>query len=133
MAGAVDKLRSPYEFLVATGGCWGESGRSRALFGSLKSAGPAAVVAAGRMISDNQCRMAAPRDEAAPDISAQWLSRLAGQYRSPRLLELVAADAASPGNPATIEHAEIAAAGAGAIIDVAGIPEEITMDWLRKA
>ncbi len=63
------------------------------------------------------------------DISAQIASRLADNVDPRDLLELVAADAASPETRRTIERAEIAAAGAGAVADVAGIPEEMT-PWI---
>ena len=58
------------------------------------------------------------------DISAQIASRLADGVDPRDLLELVAADAASSGDAADHRARGIAAAGAGAVVDVAGIPED---------
>src|SRR5712664_1232013 len=51
-----------------------------------------------------------------------------GQYRSPRPAGARRRRRGVAGNPADHRARRIAAAGAGAIIDVAGIPEEMTMD-----
>ena len=62
------------------------------------------------------------------DIAAQHRPRLPDSLDPRDLLELAAADAASEETRRTIERAEIAAAGDGDAVDVAGIPEEMTMD-----
>ena len=103
------KIRSPYEFLMATGRLLGaHPGRSRPLSRRPQRAGPAAVVAGrAERIPDTNAAWAAPEGmKLRLDISAQVASRLADSIDPRDLLELVAADAASPETRRTVERAE---------------------------
>ena len=124
------KMRSPYEFLVATGRLLGrDPGRSGRYLGGLNVLGQPLWSPAGpNGFPDSNAAWAAPEGmKLRLDISAQ-LARGSAKHRSPRPAGLVAADAASTGDPADHRARGIAAAGAGAAVDVAGIPEEMTMD-----
>jgi uncharacterized protein (DUF1800 family) len=103
------KLRSPYEFLVATGRLLGrvpeEPGR---YLGGLNLLGQPLWSPAGpNGFADTNAAWAAPEGlKLRLDIAAQVASRLADDIDPRDLLELVAADAASPETRHTIERAE---------------------------
>jgi len=61
------------------------------------------------------------------DLSAQVASRIGANIDPRDLLELAVADAPRS-RPADHRTRGVAAAGDGAAVDVAGIPEEMTMD-----
>src|SRR6266436_5934830 len=70
----------------------------------------------------------ARRDEAAPRCFGAGGFASRRQYRPPRSARACRRGRGVAGNPANRRARRIAAAGAGAIVDVAGIPEEMTMD-----
>ena len=123
------KMRTPYEFLVATGRLLARIPEDPGRYlGGLNVLGQPLWSPAGpNGFPDSNAAWAAPEGmKLRLDIAAQVSSRLADSIDPRDLLELVAADAASAETRRTIERAEIAAAGAGAAVDVAGIPEEMT-------
>ena len=125
------KIRSPYEYLVAAGRLLARIPEDPGLYlGGLNLLGQPLWTPAGpNGFPDTNAAWAAPEGmKLRLDISAQVASRLGNNIDPRDLLEFAAADAASPETRRTIERAEIAAAGAGAAADVAGIPEEMTMD-----
>src|SRR5882762_1577520 len=67
-------------------------------------------------------------DEAAPRCFGAGGFASRRQYRPPRSARACRRGRGVAGNPADRRARRIAAAGAGAIVDVAGIPEEMTMD-----
>jgi uncharacterized protein (DUF1800 family) len=103
------KIRSPYEFLMATGRLLGripeEPGR---YLGGLNVLGQPLWSPAGpNGFPDSNAAWAAPEGmKLRLDISAQVASRLADNIDPRDLLELVAADAASPETRRTVERAE---------------------------
>jgi uncharacterized protein (DUF1800 family) len=103
------KLRSPYEFLVATGRLLGRNPEDPSRYlGSLNLLGQPLWSPAGpNGFGDTNAAWAAPEGmKLRLDISAQVASRLADTIDPRDLLELVAADAASPETRRTIERAE---------------------------
>jgi len=103
------KLRSPYEFLVATGRLLGRIPEDPGRYlGSLNLLGQPLWSPSGpNGFPDTNAAWAAPEGmKLRLDISAQLASRLADSIDPRDLLELVAADAASPETRRTIEHAE---------------------------
>jgi uncharacterized protein (DUF1800 family) len=103
------KLRSPYEFLAATGRLFGRVPEDpQRYLGGLNVLGQPLWSPAGpNGFPDSNAAWAAPEGmKLRLDISAQIASRT-GESIDPRdLLELVAADAASPETRRTIERAE---------------------------
>jgi uncharacterized protein (DUF1800 family) len=103
------KLRSPYEFLVATGRLLGRNPKDPGRYlGSLNLLGQPLWSPAGpNGFADTDAAWAAPEGlKLRLDVAAQVASRL-GDTIDPRdLLELAAADAASPETRRTIERAE---------------------------
>jgi uncharacterized protein (DUF1800 family) len=103
------KVRSPYEFLVASGrdlpGCAPRAGR---YLGGLNVLGQPLWSPAGpNGFPDTNAAWAAPEGmKLRLDISAQIASRLAEGIDPRDLLEVAAADAASEETRGTIEHAE---------------------------
>ena len=103
------KIRSPYEFLMATGRLLGripdDPGR---YIGGLSVLGQPLWSPAGpNGFPDTNAAWAAPEGmKLRLDISAQVASRLADSIDPRDLLELVAADAASPETRRTVERAE---------------------------
>jgi uncharacterized protein (DUF1800 family) len=108
-AAPLTKLRSPYEFLVATGRLLSRFPEDPGPYlGSLNLLGQPLWSPAGpNGFPDSNAAWAAPEGmKLRLDVSAQFASRL-GPTIDPRdLLELVAADAASPETRRTIERAE---------------------------
>jgi uncharacterized protein (DUF1800 family) len=103
------KLRSPYEFLVATGRLLARIPEDPGRYlGSLNLLGQPLWSPSGpNGFPDTNAAWAAPEGmKLRLDISAQVASRLADGIDPRDLLELVAADAASPETRRTIEHAE---------------------------
>ena len=103
------KLRSPYEFLVATGRLLGRIPEDPGRYlGSLNLLGQPLWSPAGpNGFADTNAAWAAPEGmKLRLDISAQVASRLAENIDPRDLLELVAADAASAETRRTIERAE---------------------------
>jgi uncharacterized protein (DUF1800 family) len=103
------KLRSPYEFLVATGRLLGRNPQDPGRYlGSLNLLGQPLWSPAGpNGFADTNAAWAAPEGlKLRLDIAAQVASRLADNIDPRDLLELVAADAASPETRRTIERAE---------------------------
>ena len=103
------KLRSPYEFLVATGRLLGRIPEDPGRYlGSLNLLGQPLWSPSGpNGFPDTNAAWAAPEGmKLRLDVSAQVASRLADSIDPRDLLELVAADAASPETRRTIEHAE---------------------------
>jgi uncharacterized protein (DUF1800 family) len=105
----LSKIRSPYEFLMATGRLLGripdDPGR---YLGGLTTLGQPLWSPAGpNGFPDSNAAWAAPEGmKLRLDISAQVASRIADSIDPRDLLELVAADAASPDTRRTIERAE---------------------------
>ena len=131
------KMRSPYEFLVAIGRLLAQipSDPGRYLGGLNVLGQPLWSPAGPNGFPDTNAAWAAPEGmKLRLDISAQIASRLADSIDPRDLLELVAADAASPETRRHHRARGIAAAGAGAVVDVAGIPEEMTpmetIEWI---
>ena len=103
------KLRSPYEFLVATGRLLSQMPQdpSRYLGGLNLLGQPLWSPAGPNGFADTNAAWAAPEGmKLRLDISAQVASRLADNIDPRDLLELVAADATSPETRRTIERAE---------------------------
>jgi uncharacterized protein (DUF1800 family) len=103
------KLRSPYEFLVATGRLLGRIPEDPGRYlGSLNLLGQPLWSPSGpNGFPDTNAAWAAPEGmKLRLDVSAQVASRLADNIDPRDLLELVAADAASPETRRTVEHAE---------------------------
>ena len=103
------KLRSPYEFLVATGRLLGRIPEDPGRYlGSLNLLGQPLWSPSGpNGFPDTNAAWAAPEGmKLRLDVSAQVASRLADSIDPRDLLELVAADAASEETRRTIERAE---------------------------
>jgi uncharacterized protein (DUF1800 family) len=103
------KVRSPYEFLVATGRLLARIPDDPGLYlGGLNTLGQPLWSPAGpNGFPDTNAAWAAPEGmKLRLDISAQVASRLANNIDPRDLLELAAADAASPETRRTIERAE---------------------------
>jgi uncharacterized protein (DUF1800 family) len=103
------KLRSPYEILVATGRLLARIPEDPGLYlGSLNLLGQPLWSPAGpNGFPDTNAAWAAPEGmKLRLDISAQVASRLGGNIDPRDLLELAAADAASPETRRTIQRAE---------------------------
>jgi uncharacterized protein (DUF1800 family) len=103
------KLRSPYEFLVATGRLLARIPEDPgAYLGSLNPLGQPLWSPSGpNGFPDTNAAWAAPEGmKLRLDISAQIASRLGGNIDPRDLLEFAAADAASPETRRTIERAE---------------------------
>jgi uncharacterized protein (DUF1800 family) len=103
------KMRSPYEFLVATGRLLSQipEDPSRYLGGLNLLGQPLWTPAGPNGFPDTNAAWAAPEGmKLRLDISAQVASRLADTIDARDLLELAAADAASPETRRTIERAE---------------------------
>jgi uncharacterized protein (DUF1800 family) len=108
-AAPLTKVRSPYEFLVATGRLMSRIPDDPGLYlGSLNLLGQPLWSPAGpNGFPDTNAAWAAPEGmKLRLDISAQVASRLANNVDPRDLLELAAADAASPETRRTIERAE---------------------------
>jgi uncharacterized protein (DUF1800 family) len=103
------KLRSPYEFLVATGRLLARIPDDPGPYlNSLNVLGQPLWSPVGpNGFPDGNAAWAAPEGmKLRLDISARFAARLAANIDSRDLLELAAADAASPETRRTIEHAE---------------------------
>jgi uncharacterized protein (DUF1800 family) len=103
------KIRSPYEFLIASGRLLGRIPEDPGRYlGGLNVLGQPLWSPAGpNGFPDSNAAWAAPEGmKLRLDISAQLASRLADNIDPRDLLELVAADAASPETRYTIERAE---------------------------
>src|SRR5204862_6294530 len=103
------KVRSPYEFLVASGRLQARipEDPGRYINGLNVLGQPLWSPAGPNGFPDNNAAWAAPEGmKLRLDISAQVASRLADNIDPRDLLELVAADAASPETRYTIERAE---------------------------
>jgi uncharacterized protein (DUF1800 family) len=103
------KLRSPYEFLVATGRLLAQipDDPSRYLGGLNLLGQPLWSPAGPNGFPDTNAAWAAPEGmKLRLDIAAQVASRLGDNVDPRDLLELVAADAASPETRRTVERAE---------------------------
>src|SRR4051812_15409942 len=103
------KIRSPYEFLIASGRLLGRIPEDPGRYlGGLNVLGQPLWSPAGpNGFPDSNAAWAAPEGmKLRLDISAQVASRLADNVDPRDLLELVAADAASPETRYTIERAE---------------------------
>ncbi len=108
-AAPMTKLRSPYEFLVASGRLLARLPEDPGRYlGGLNVLGQPLWSPAGpNGFPDTNAAWAAPEGiKLRLDISAQIASRLAGSIDPRDLLELVAAAAASPETRRTIERAE---------------------------
>src|SRR5262245_21029910 len=105
----LSKMRSPYEFLVATGRLLAQIPNDPGRYlGALNTLGQPLWSPAGpNGFPDSNAAWAAPEGmKLRLNISAQIASRLADGVDPRDLLELVAADAASPETRRTIERAE---------------------------
>ena len=102
------KIRTPYEFLIATGRLLAHPEDPGRYLGGLNVLGQPLWSPAGpNGFPDSNAAWAAPEGmKLRLDISAQIASRLADSIDPRDLLELVAADAASPETRRTIERAE---------------------------
>jgi uncharacterized protein (DUF1800 family) len=103
------KLRSPYEFLVATGRLLSQMPQdpSRYLGGLSLLGQPLWSPAGPNGFADTNAAWAAPEGiKLRLDISAQVASRLADSVDPRELLELTTGDAASPETRRTVERAE---------------------------
>ena len=103
------KMRSPYEFLVASGRLLGRNPEDPARYlNGLNTLGQPLWSPAGpNGFPDTNAAWAAPEGmKLRLDLSAQLASNLADRIDPRDLLELVAADAASPETRRTIERAE---------------------------
>jgi uncharacterized protein (DUF1800 family) len=103
------KVRSPYEFLVATGRLLARIPDEPGLYlSSLNLLGQPLWSPAGpNGFPDSNAAWAAPEGmKLRLDISAQVAARAGGAIDPRDLLELVAADAASPETRQTVERAE---------------------------
>jgi uncharacterized protein (DUF1800 family) len=105
----MSKMRSPYEFLVATGRLLGRMPEDpNRYLGGLNLLGQPLWAPAGpNGFADTNAAWAAPEGmKLRLDISAQVASKLADNIDPRDLLQLAAADAASPDTRHTIERAE---------------------------
>jgi uncharacterized protein (DUF1800 family) len=103
------KIRSPYEFLIASGRLLGRIPEDPGRYlGGLNVLGQPLWSPAGpNGFPDSNAAWAAPEGmKLRLDISAQVASRLADSIDPRDFLELIAADAASPETRYTIERAE---------------------------
>ncbi len=103
------KIRSPYEFLVATGRVLARIPEDPGRYlGSLNTLGQPLWSPAGpNGFPDSNAAWAAPEGmKLRLDISAQVASRIADSIDPRELLEVIAADAASPETRRTVERAE---------------------------
>ena len=103
------KMRSPYEFLVATGRLLSRIPEDPGLYlGGLNLLGQPLWSPAGpNGFPDSNAAWAAPEGmKLRLDVSAQVASRIGDSVDPRQLLELVAADAASPETRRTVERAE---------------------------
>jgi uncharacterized protein (DUF1800 family) len=103
------KMRSPYEFLIASGRLLGRNPEdpSRYLGGLNVLGQPLWSPAGPNGFPDTSAAWAAPEGmKLRLDVSAQIASRLGDGVDPRQLLELVAADAASPDTRRTVERAE---------------------------
>jgi len=103
------KLRSPYEFLVATGRLLSRIPEDPGLYlGGLNLLGQPLWSPAGpNGFPDSNAAWAAPEGmKLRLDVSAQVASRIGDSVDPRQLLELAAADAASPETRQTVERAE---------------------------
>jgi uncharacterized protein (DUF1800 family) len=103
------KMRSPYEFLIASGRLLGRNPEDPSRYlGGLNALGQPLWSPAGpNGFPDTSAAWAAPEGmKLRLDISAQIASRLGDGVDPRELLDLVAADAASPDTRRTIERAE---------------------------
>ncbi|QPF83739.1 DUF1800 family protein [Bradyrhizobium genosp. L] len=103
------KMRSPYEFLIASGRLLARNPEDPGRYlGGLNVLGQPLWTPAGpNGFPDTNAAWAAPEGmKLRLDISAQVASQLADRFDPRDLLELVAADAASPETRRTIERAE---------------------------
>jgi len=125
----LSKIRSPYEFVVATGRCWRGFPMTPVLYlNSLNLLVQPLWRRPGQWISDTKCRWAAPEGvEAAPRCLGATGLASRHQLRFRDLLRLVAADAASADTRRTIERAE-SRQQALALLLIRRNPEEMTMD-----
>jgi uncharacterized protein (DUF1800 family) len=108
-AAPLTKMRSPYEFLVATGRLLARVPEDPGLYlGGLNTLGQPLWSPAGpNGFPDSNAAWAAPEGmKLRLDISAQVASRLGANIDPRDLLELAVADAASPETRRTIERAE---------------------------
>jgi uncharacterized protein (DUF1800 family) len=103
------KMRSPYEFLIATGRLMAQipEDPGRYLYGLNVLGQPLWAPAGPNGFADTNAAWAAPEGmKLRLDIAAQVASRI-GDNRDPReMLELIAANAASPDTRQTIARAE---------------------------
>ena len=105
----LNKLRSPYEFLVATGRLLAQvpDDPGRYLAGLNALGQPLWSPAGPNGFADTNAAWAAPEGmKLRLDISAQIASRLPPNIDPRDLMELALADAVSPETRQTIEHAE---------------------------
>ena len=105
----LSKMRRPYEFLVASGRLLAQIPNDPGRYlGGLNALGQPLWSPAGpNGFPDSNAAWAAPEGiKLRLDISAQVASRLADSIDPRDLLELVAADAASPETRRTVERAE---------------------------
>jgi uncharacterized protein (DUF1800 family) len=103
------KLRSPYEFLVATGRLFGRAPEDpQRYLGSLNVLGQPLWSPAGpNGFPDSNAAWAAPEGmKLRLDISAQIASRVGERFDPRDLLEIAVADAASPETRRAVERAE---------------------------
>jgi uncharacterized protein (DUF1800 family) len=103
------KVRSPYEFLIAAGRVLARIPEDPGRYlGALNTLGQPLWSPAGpNGFPDTNAAWAAPEGmKLRLDISAQFASRIADSVDPRELLEVVAADAASPETRRTIERAE---------------------------
>ena len=125
------KLRSPLRIPGGDRPAAGANPRgSRPLSRRPERAGPAAVVAGrAERISRYQRRLGRARghEAAARHLGANRIAHRR-EYRSPRSARTGRGRRGVAGDAADHRTRGIAAAGAGAAVDVAGIPEEMTMD-----
>ena len=125
------KVRTPYEFLVATGRLLARIPEDPGRYlGGLNVLGQPLWSPAGpNGFPDTNAAWAAPEGmKLRLDIAAQIASRLGDNIDPRDLLEVRRGGRGVAGDAADHRARGIAAAGAGAAVDVAGIPEEMTMD-----
>ena len=128
------KMRSPYEFLVATGRLLARIPEDPGRYlGGLNLLGQPLWSPAGpNGFPDTNAAWAAPEGmKLRLDIAAQIASRARRQHRSARSAGIRCGRCGVAGDAADHRARGIAAAGAGAVVDVAGIPEEMTMESMR--
>jgi len=114
------KLRSPTNFWWRPAGCWDEFPEIPGAISQLNCWASRCGRRPAEWIPDTNAAWAAPEGmSCASMFGRRWL-RVSRQYRPPAICSsLVAADAASPETRRTGRARRIAAAGAGAIVDVA--------------